>query len=93
MRKKIYHACNFRVKLLSNLDLECVKSLVSKDRLESLLNLNILLYKCVKEFIKKLTKYLLNLNINFKVGKLGENGKNKKDAGFKINNKKGLLSI
>ena len=53
-RKKIYHAPDFDVALPDNLDLEYVKSLSTKDRLEYLSDPDILTQKCVGEYMKKL---------------------------------------
>ena len=76
-RKKIYHAPDFGVVLRDNLDLEYVKSLSTKDRLEYLSDPDILPQKCVGEYMKKLGQHLLNPTTEIKVGILGGNGATK----------------
>ena len=76
-RKKIYHAPDFGVALADNLDLEYVKSLSTKDRLEYLSDPDILPQKCVGEYMKKLGQHLLDPTTEIKVGTLGGNGATK----------------
>ena len=76
-RKKIYHAPDFGVALPDTLDLEYVKSLSPKDRLEYLSDPNILPQKCVSEYMKKLGQHLLDPTTEIKVGTLGGNGATK----------------
>ncbi len=73
-RKKIYHAPDFGVALPDSLDLEYVKSLSTKDRLEYLSDPGILPQKCVGEYMKKLGQHLMDPNTEIKVGTLGKNG-------------------
>jgi len=73
-RKKIYHAPDFGVELPDNLDLDYVKSLSTKDRLEYLSNPDILPQECVGEYMKKLGQHLLNPATEIKTGTLGGNG-------------------
>jgi hypothetical protein len=75
--KKISHAPDFGVALPDNLDLEYVKSLSTKDRLEYLSDPDILPQKCVGEYMKKLGQHLLDPTTEIKVGTLGENGATK----------------
>jgi len=58
-RKKIYHAPYFGLALPDNLDLEYIKSLSTKDRLEYLSDPEVLPQKCVGEYMKKLGQHLL----------------------------------
>ena len=76
-RKKIYQAPDFGVALPDNLNLEYVKSLSTKDRLEYLSDSGILPQKCVGEYLKKLAQHLLDPTINIEVGTLGKNGATK----------------
>lgn len=76
-RKKIYHAPAFGVALPDNLDLEYVKSLSTKDRLQYLSNPSILPPKCVGEYMKNLGQHLLDPTTKIKVGTLGEKGATK----------------
>ena len=76
-RKKIYHAPDFGVALPDNLDLEYLKSLSTKDRLEYLSDPDILPKKCVGEYMKKLGQHLLDPTTEIKVGTLGGNGATK----------------
>jgi len=73
-RKKIYHAPDFDVALPDNLDLEYVKSLSPKDRLQYLSNPDILPQECVGEYMKKMAQHLLDPTTEIKVGTLGANG-------------------
>ena len=76
-RKKIYHAPDFGLALPDNLDLEYVKSLSTKDRLEYLSDPDILPQQCVGEYMKKLGQHLLDPTTEIKVGTLGGNGATK----------------
>jgi hypothetical protein len=76
-RKKIYHAPDFGVSLPDSLDLDYVKSLSTKDRLEYLSDPDILPQKCVGEYMKKLGQHLLDPTTELKVGTLGGNGATK----------------
>ena len=77
VRKKIYHAPDFDVALPDNLDLEYVKSLSTKDRLNYLSDPGILPQECIGEYMKKLGQHLLDPTTEIKVGTLGGNGATK----------------
>lgn len=72
--KKIYHAPEFGVVLPDHLDLEYVKSLPTKERLKYLSDPSVLPPKCVADYLKKLSKHVLDPNTQIKVGTLGERG-------------------
>ena len=76
-RKKIYHAPDFNVALPDDLNLDYVKSLSPKDRLEYLSDPDILPQKCVGEYMKKLSQHLMDPTTELKVGTLGKNGATK----------------
>jgi hypothetical protein len=67
VRKKIYHAPDFGVTLPDNINLEYVKSLLTKYRLKYLSDPGILSQKCVGEYMKKLGHHLLDPTTDIKV--------------------------
>jgi hypothetical protein len=76
-RIKIYHAPDFGVVLPDTLDLDYVKSLSPKDRLEYLSDPDILPQKCVGDYMKRLGQHLLDPTTKIQVGTLGGNGATK----------------
>lgn len=73
LRKKIYHAPDFNVKLPKNLDLNYVKSLRTKERLEYLSKPGVLPVEFVKEYMTQVGRHFLDPNTEIKTGTLGKN--------------------
>lgn len=73
LRKKIYHAPDFGVGLPKSLDLEYVKSLPPKERLEYLSDPNVLPPECIKEYMLEVGRHFLDPNTEIKTGTLGKN--------------------